>query len=255
MYQKTEIRNPFGAPVYYIPETRSTMTDARILAARGEPDGTAVFAGFQSSGRGRVEGRRWDSASGENLLCTVILRRVPVPGFTLRVGLAVARTFEQYLGTTAESPGGNIRIKWPNDVLCNGKKLAGVICENDGPFIYVGAGLNIGQKVFPPDLAEKAASLAGILAETAGDLPAPCPDGVLSVYLDHLKAVLEMPDWNRQITERLYQRNERIRFLAGDPGKGEILDGRIEGIGIAGELLFRTGDGVLRNLYSGEIPF
>jgi BirA family biotin operon repressor/biotin-[acetyl-CoA-carboxylase] ligase len=131
------------------------MADARDLAAGGAPDGTAVYADYQSAGRGRVEGRVWESLPAENLLCTVLLRRAPATGFTLRVGLAVARTFDAFL-----PPGMETSIKWPNDVVFRGKKLAGVLCENDGSTLYAGTGLNIAQRDFPAGLAGRAGSLA-----------------------------------------------------------------------------------------------
>lgn len=250
--KKTDLYNPFGSPVYHVAETGSTMQDSRHLAEAGEEDGTVVFADFQSAGRGRVEGRSWDSAPGENLLCTVLLRRPPVPGFTLRVGLAVARTFDVWLPA-----GHRTLIKWPNDVLVGGKKLAGILCENDGAVLYVGTGLNVGQRRFSPELAHRATSLALALESRA----VPTVTEVLTRYLSELHAALLADDWREDIGSRLYRRGERISFLAGDPGRNELLDGYIEGIGPAGELLFRpagasgAGSGEPVRIFSGEIPY
>lgn len=250
--------NPFGAPVFYISETESTMTLARGLAAEGLPDGTVVCAGYQSSGRGRIEGRVWKAAPGENLLCTVILRRPPVRGFTLRVGLAAAKTFARFLPAELEP-----RIKWPNDVLAGGKKVAGILCEGDGGVLYVGTGFNLGQGSFPPELEAKAASLATLLPGRA----VPSPQEFLSVYLGELLQALKDEPWHQRVSELLLYRGERIRFLQGDPGRGEWIDGTVEGIGPDGELLFTPAGnpdadaqvpaccaGTLR-LFSGEIPY
>jgi BirA family biotin operon repressor/biotin-[acetyl-CoA-carboxylase] ligase len=276
--EKRDLANAFGAPIYHLERTESTMADARILAkaADGSPDGTAVYADFQSAGRGRIEGRVWESNPAENLLCTVLLRRAPVTGFTLRVGLAVARAFDAFL-----PPGAATSIKWPNDVVYAGKKIAGVLCENDGSTLYVGTGLNIAQRVFPPELGGRAGSLAGILDDLArvnahagrssGDADDPCiraplptREAVLERYLAELKSALETDTWREDIEAKLWKRGERIRFLAGDPGRNEYIDGAIEGIGAAGELLFRPAErgepattsriGELRRIFSGEIP-
>ena len=271
--KKTAIAGPFGAPVYHIEETDSTMHLSRELAGSGAPHGTTVWADFQNAGRGRIEGRSWTSAPGENILCTVMLRCHPVPGFTLRVGLAVALAFDAFL-----PPGIRTEIKWPNDVLFGGKKLAGILCENDGSVIHVGTGLNVGQTGFPPELTAKATSLARILANLApastASIAIPSREDVLAAYLSNLESVLGMDDWNTRVSDKLWRRGERIRFLSGDPAKREILDGAIEGIGPAGELLFRPaqtaaegsnasrGAGAagianspLLRLFSGEIPY
>lgn len=269
-YEETVIPNAFDAPVLHVRETDSTMNDARRLAETGAADGavndgTALFADFQRAGRGRIEGRTWEASAGENLLCTVILRRPALPGFTLRVGLAVALAFDSFL-----PPDRRTRIKWPNDVLFDGRKLAGILCENTGSVILVGTGLNIAQTVFPAELAKKAASLktvlAGISLERA-DIPVrdrralPEISEVLPVYLEKLKLVLETENWHEAVTDKLYRRGEKIRFIGGDPGKNAAVEGCLEGIGSAGELLLRpvgkdtAGPDGLLHLFSGEIPW
>lgn len=261
-FKPIAITNPFGAQSLRIRETDSTMLDARHLAGVNYPTGTVVRADVQQAGRGRVDGRRWDSPEGESLLCTILLRMIPPTGFTLRVGLAVARALDAWL-----PPDSRTRIKWPNDVLSlrSGKKLAGILCENDGEVLYAGTGLNIAQTTFPDDLARKATSLA---LEGCSHLPT--PDELLETYLACLHDALVEEDWQTAVTEKLLWRGERISFLAGDPGKHEMLDGTIEGIGPAGELLFLPVDGSrftraegaykcdakgLLHLWSGEIPY
>lgn len=255
-YTRVGVVNPFDAPVYYIEETDSTMTDARILAERGEPDGTAIFAGVQTDGRGRVPGRTWESYPHESLLCTVIFRRKPDPVITLRAGLAVARTFDRLLPSN-----GDISVKWPNDVLFRGKKMAGILCESDGSTIMVAAGLNLSQKSFAPHLADKATSLAlAREAFTSGTVfPAlPLPQDILPLFLAELSSALADPLWNRRLSALLWNHGEQIRFLAGDPEKGETIEGRIAGIGQTGELLIDTGTTAspdIRPFWSGEILY
>lgn len=267
----TDVQNPFHAPVFHIHHTDSTMNDARILALRGEPDGSAIWADFQHRGKGRIEGRTWVSPESENLLCTVLLRRAPVPGFTLRVGLAVAKALEAFLpGKKVNAKQSAIAIKWPNDVVYEGKKIAGILCENDGNVLYVGAGINLAQKIFPAELASRATSLSLIrdgfnTSPKESVLPLPSRETLLEAYLRCLESVLSTENgnqWREEVTERLYCRGKRIGFLSGDPDKNELLDGFIEGIGDGGELLFRLaenngtpGTGEILHLWSGEIPY
>lgn len=255
-YTRVGVVNPFDAPVYYIEETDSTMTDARILAERGEPDGTAIFAGVQTDGRGRVPGRTWESYPHESLLCTVIFRRKPDPVITLRAGLAVARTFDRLLPSH-----GDISVKWPNDVLFRGKKMAGILCESDGSTIMVAAGLNLSQKTFPQHLAERASSLflARKAFSTETVFPAlPLPQDVLPLFLSELSAALVDPLWNRRLSALLWNHDEQVRFMAGDPEKGETVEGTVAGIGQTGELLIETGTAEkpdIRSFWSGEILY
>jgi len=239
------------------------MNDARILASRGEPDGSAVYADFQHKGKGRIKGRTWESPEGENLLCTVILRRPPLPGFTLRVGLAAAQALETFIPEyTVHNEKKTIRIKWPNDVLYGEKKIAGILCENDGKILYVGTGINLAQKEFPEELAFRSTSLA--LVDNALS-PLPSRETLLERYLECLDSALSTDNdnqWREDVTARLYGRGKRTGFLSGNPEKKELLDGFIEGIGKDGELLFRLankdgtpGTGEIMHLRSGEIPY
>ena len=258
-YLEEPIENAFGAPVWHIAETASTMDDAKSLAAQGARDGTAIYADYQRAGRCRVEGRVWESKAGENLLCTVILRRAAVPGFTLRVGLAAARAFDGFL-----PEGCHTAIKWPNDVLLGGKKLSGILCEASGDVIAVGTGFNLGQRSFPRELESRATSLA--IALEGATLPLPTREAFLARYLRCLHEALSEPDWAAAVTDRLWKRGERVALLSGDPGRNELVEGVVEGIGTSGELLFRVAADVdadnarsasstVRRIFSGEFPY
>jgi BirA family biotin operon repressor/biotin-[acetyl-CoA-carboxylase] ligase len=129
---------PAGWTVWHVASTGSTNTD---LIDRAEllPDRTALFADHQTAGRGRLD-RRWEAPPGANLLVSLLFHRVPRdPGeLTRRVGLAVV--------TVAESVGvTGVGLKWPNDVVVDGAKLAGILAQRApaGP-VVVGLGLNVG---------------------------------------------------------------------------------------------------------------
>lgn len=158
--EKTLHRVRFGAPHRHFKATDSTNTRARVLAEAGAPGGTVVTAWEQTAGRGR-QGRVWTAPEGKALLYSAILRPLDerhllVP---LSVPLAVCAAAE------ALRPGVECRVKWPNDVWLDERKLAGVLIEakpQDGwAVIGIGLNLSIEPHEFPDDLRQPATSLGG----------------------------------------------------------------------------------------------
>ena len=134
---------------------RKESTVSTNLDARNGESGDVFVAEFQSAGRGRLD-HTWLSAKGENLTFSVVLAvagRPPseIATLPLVVGLAVVKA----LASLAP-----LSLKWPNDVLCEGRKLAGVLCEHHGDNVIAGIGLNVNQTEFPPEIAWRATSLA-----------------------------------------------------------------------------------------------
>ena len=248
--------NPFGAPLFYKESTSSTMQDAREItksfldAGKPVPNGAVAIAGMQEAGRGRLPGRVWSAPAGDALLCTVILAGAPADALTLRAGLAAAKTFDSFL----EPAGfGATCVKWPNDVLYKGRKLSGILCEAAGNLLYVGAGLNINQKAFPPDIADKASSLAVILGEKSdgGGIEL---KSVLERFLFFLKEALAAGyAWREELVKRLFMLNEPLRFLPAG-GEEPAIEGILRGVAEDGSLLLETDEG-LSAFYSGEIIF
>jgi BirA family biotin operon repressor/biotin-[acetyl-CoA-carboxylase] ligase len=163
--------------------TDSTSSRARELAAGGAPHGTLVTAGEQSAGRGR-QGRSWSAPPGRALLMSLVLRDWPglLP---LAAGVAVA-----------EVAGGAAAVKWPNDVLLGGRKVAGILVEGrpQEGWMVLGVGLNVAVRPddFPPELRETATGmglepsqvepiLGALLAALDRWLAAP-PEAVLSAF-------------------------------------------------------------------------
>ncbi len=148
-------------PVHHFDELASTNDLAKELAAKGAPEGTLVVAEAQSRGRGRL-GRQWESPPGAGLYVSLLLRPVlpptEMPQITLTTAVAVARAVTRVTGVV---PG----IKWPNDLLLDGKKLGGILTEMETEseqirHLVVGLGLNVNNPAFPPELAAIATSLA-----------------------------------------------------------------------------------------------
>lgn len=148
----------FGNPHRHFSRTDSTNTRARELAAAGAPHGTVVTAAEQSAGRGR-QGRTWTAPPGKALLYSAVVRPLEDHHtmLPLAVPLAVCETAEQL------NPDLDCRVKWPNDIHTEGRKLAGVLIEarpQDG-WAVVGIGLNltIEEDEFPSELRDRATSL------------------------------------------------------------------------------------------------
>lgn len=126
--------------VSVVGETGSTNEDLLAAARRGAPEGTVLAAEAQSSGRGRM-GRTWVSVPGAALTFSVLFRPAAVPAarrgwLPLLTGVAVACALRTVAGVDA-------RLKWPNDVLVHGAKLAGILAEQAADAVVVGAGINV----------------------------------------------------------------------------------------------------------------
>ena len=249
------IKNPFtGAASFHLLETTSTMDEARRLTRLGFPVGTVICADFQSAGRGRLPERAWVGERGRNLLGTLILGpgAGQIPGFTLRMGLALCRAVDIFSIQEGFPIPEDPRLKWPNDVLVGGRKLAGILCEADPQNTFVGFGINVNQRDFPPELESRVTSLALLMEDRAQEL-----DGfhLLEIVLDQIFLVLGESSWKEEIEAVLWRRGEAVRFLLGLPEKGEILEGKLLGIDPTGALLIApgSGEGPPHSLISGEL--
>jgi BirA family biotin operon repressor/biotin-[acetyl-CoA-carboxylase] ligase len=254
------------------------MVESRILAERGEDHGTVVCADFQEAGRGRTAGRPWHADRGKNLFFTILLRygdfaAIP-PVLTLRTGLALALAIEDF----APALRGVVQVKWPNDIIIGCQKAAGILTESDGKVVYIGVGVNLAQTEFPEELRAKATSIALALRDlpdrrapdeaVARDLGRAFSPGaahrLLELFLARFHAELEIPasgsagaesaDWRRRLEQRLYMRGKRVTFLEGPVGQPRTIQGTLEGISPAGEILIR-GDGTetARSFVTGEL--
>ena len=145
------------------------VTVSTNLDARNGVPGDVFTADEQTSGRGRLD-HRWFSAPGKNLMLSVVLDVADlsperVATLPLAVGLAVHATVSCALGPNLQdqnrSSGSSrtVRLKWPNDVLVGGRKIAGILCERNGDTVIAGVGVNVNQTEFAPEIARRATSL------------------------------------------------------------------------------------------------
>lgn len=136
-------------------ETGSTNADARAGSS-----GDVHVADFQTAGRGRLD-HRWLAPAGVNLMFSAVLdvaghEPSEIATLPLVAGLAVVRTLQPLL----EKSCAKLTLKWPNDVLADGRKLAGILCELCDDRVVAGVGINVNQTSFAPEIADRATSLA-----------------------------------------------------------------------------------------------
>ena len=163
-YCGCEFSKPFPWRIHHKAETASTNLDARAGT-----HGDVFTADFQTSGRGRLD-HKWLSPPGTNLMMSAVLSVEgiapdQVATLPLVAGLAVAKALASLL-----PPPSSLfpLLKWPNDVLVDGKKVAGILCERNGDNVIVGIGVNVGQTEFPPEIADRATSLRVVLGAPGG---------------------------------------------------------------------------------------
>lgn len=219
------------------------MRAARVELDQPVAHGTAVVAGEQTAGRGRVRGRDWQAGPGEGLLFTLVCRKEDVPAplssLPIRMALAVCKMLKRRFGLSS-------RIKWPNDVLIDGKKVGGILCESTGEKIYCGVGLNVKQESFPEDMRTPATSIFLESRELAD------PVDLLPLLLDELYALLSVVQLPMMVRPWLYRLDEEVSIIEGDPAQGKRVSGIVTGVGEDGELRLLQKSGKIRSLYSGE---
>ncbi len=149
---------PAASPIVRRAVVDSTQRVAFALAEAGAADRTVVVADTQTAGRGR-RGRPWHDEPGASVLASIVVRPClairDLPKLSLVAALAVAEAIEAAAGLVP-------RLKWPNDILVNGRKIAGILLESrvvTDPVVVVGIGINLRQRAFPPELTATATSV------------------------------------------------------------------------------------------------
>lgn len=240
-----------GKKVYYRNETESTNDDAKELAAEGMEHGALVVAKNQTGGKGR-RGRSWETESGNSVAMSLLLRPEfspdKAPMLTLLMALSVAEVLEKL--TEAD-----IKIKWPNDILINKKKVCGILTEMNAEngavdHVVVGVGINVNQNGLPEEIAGFATSLLMEMGQRYGraDIMVAIMEyfeGYYEAFLEHLdlSAVVDAYD------SYLINRGAQVKVL--DP-QGEYT-GTAQGVNDYGELIVQKDDGSFVRVSSGEV--
>ena len=240
-----------GGRIVYFDATDSTNIQARRLAEAHAPHGTLVVSDRQDGGKGR-RGRSWASPSGVGIWMSLILRPEIAPSSASMLTLAAALAVREGI---QEETGLSPLIKWPNDLVLNGKKICGILTEMSTElmeiqYVITGIGINVNQREFPPEIRDTATSLsleagrsfrrssliAAILKAFEKDYTAFLKTGDLSLLLEEYNACL-------------VNRGKEVCIL--DPlGEYRAV---AEGIDESGSLLVTLPDGTRREIISGEV--
>ena len=235
-----------GRRLLYYPELASTMDEAARLGEGDSEEGTVVVAEVQRAGRGR-QGRSWVSQPG-NLLVSVLFRPTleALPFISIIGGIAAARAVRKVTGLDP-------KIKWPNDLLINGRKAAGILAESAiaGDTVWyavLGVGINVS---LDTGQTEEISSFATSV-NTAADREVPREDLLRQFLMDLDALYLAMGDGKSPIAEwqnLLETTGQRVVATWGD----DTTTGIAEGTDELGNLLLRQDDGTLITLTSGDV--
>jgi BirA family biotin operon repressor/biotin-[acetyl-CoA-carboxylase] ligase len=245
-----QLQLPESIELVHFVSVESTNDKAKHLAAGGAKAGTLVWAGEQTRGRGRG-GRDWHSPPG-NLYCSIILRpnkpAGETAGLSFIAALAIADALEEFLPTDAKT-----NLKWPNDVLINGKKVAGILLESASvsggstQWVVIGCGVNV--ESYPENATYAVTSLAeeGCIDATVG--------GILEAYVGHLL------EWSArwQVDGFSPVRDAWLHRATGlgKPIRVRLSDYEFQGLFMdmdkSGALLVELSDGEVRKVTAGDV--
>jgi BirA family transcriptional regulator, biotin operon repressor / biotin---[acetyl-CoA-carboxylase] ligase len=242
----------FGQHIHYYSTIDSTQNKCQELAKAGAPEGTLVIADEQVGGKGRL-GRVWHAPAGKNISMSLLIRPQleldQCPQITLLAAVAIVETIKELYKI---SPA----IKWPNDVLIEGKKICGILTELNAEadhinWLIIGMGINVNteQHEFPLGVSEIATSIAIEKGEKVRRVP------FIQGVLQKLEELCDL-----YVTEGFAPVRRRWEANAVTIGKRVIirtlqgqLEGLAEGIDDTGVLLVRKNDGTVQKVYSADV--
>ena len=236
-----------GRRLLYFTSTTSTMDVARAEGETGAPDGTVVLAEEQTKGRGRFD-RAWVSPAGQNLYLTLIMRPSldRLRSLSIVTPLAVALAVEDSTGLLP-------RIKWPNDVLINGRKLAGVLVESEisgssVEYALVGPGINVNFDVEQsPEIAGVATSLKRELGRETSR------EELLAAFLNRFEQLYEDAPKGDAVLQQWHSRLDTLGREIRVTFRDQVYEGLAEDVDHDGNLILVHPDGTRRTIEAGEV--
>jgi BirA family biotin operon repressor/biotin-[acetyl-CoA-carboxylase] ligase len=241
-----------GKKIYVFSHVASTNDVAFRLALNGGEEGAVVLAESQTKGKGRM-GRQWESPAGLNIYLSIILRPRILPSktplITLMAAVACAEAIDEVVGFIPA-------IKWPNDLLLEGKKLGGILTEADMEmdrinFVIVGIGINVNmtRKAFPLSIRDTATSLLEACGREISRT------ALTQAILRHLE------QWYTRLGQgrggEIRRRWEELSLVRGQEIEitfmGEVVRGTAQEIDEDGALLVQTNNGTIRRVVAGDV--
>lgn len=241
----------FARDITYYDETDSTNTRAKLAAEEGAVHGALFVANRQNAGKGR-KGHSWNSDKGTTISMTYLLKPSVdiscVSAITIVSAVAIARAFDRVKGLKPQ-------IKWPNDVLSNGKKLVGILTEMsseglDINYVVVGIGINVYNSQFPEDIADKATSIfiengegydrSRLIAEISNEFEVLYNEFVKNKNLEFI-----VDEYNSY----LLSKDRQVYVIEGD----KRTEYTALGLSPDGGLLVKDEQGATHNIISGEV--
>lgn len=222
------------------------MDLAKKMVREGISEGSVIVADEQTVGRGRL-GRKWLSPRGSGVSLSIILRPTlpQLPQLNMVASLAVVRSIEEVTGIKSD-------IKWPNDILINGKKVCGILIENifKGNVVnaaIVGIGVNTGLR--PSSFPEISATATSLSAESRREVS---QYEILQSLLKEFEQIYQEMKLGNSIYERWLAHVETLGKLVQVKSGGTVEEGYVESIDNTGSLLLRRSDGSLTTIVAGE---
>lgn len=244
-----------GGTLCYYDTLDSTNLQAKRLAEEGAPHGTLVVCDRQTAGRGR-RGRSWNSPAGSNLYFTLLIRPQIVPDkasmLTLVMALALAEGIQRTCAGSPVIPG----IKWPNDIVLDGRKVCGILTEmslsveqDSIQYLVIGAGVNVARQDFPEEMQGRAIALEEIFEPVGRSRLLVAVMQAFEEKYGKFVAAGSLKPLCDEYVALLINKDRQVCVL--DP-KGEF-EGTARGIKETGELLVELPDGTVREIYAGEV--
>lgn len=239
-----------GKPVVYYPETDSTNIRIRHLGDEGAPHGTLAVSDRQTAGRGR-RGRTWESPGGSCIYMSILLRPDLAPEKAPMLTLVMACGVAEGIMDCADV---KVQIKWPNDIIVSGKKLAGILTEMSTQVDYinhvtVGVGINVNVQNFPEEIQ----TATSLLSETGTQTKrAPVIAAVMKHFEENYKIFMQTEDMSglmEKYSSLLVNQGREVLILEKDAEYKAYA----EGINQKGELVVRREDGTVENICAGEV--
>ena len=242
----------FSSQLHHYYKIGSTNTVAMDAASAGAPEGSVFLAERQTAGRGRGA-HNWHSAQSAGIYCSVILRPALPPPEALILSLAAGLAVHAAIQTI--DPAVAVDLKWPNDVLIGGKKVAGILTEMNSEatrvgYIVIGIGINVNQTTFPSELQRSATSLRLATGREWSRVEL-CAALLKSLNREY-RNLLEKPGAHDAIVRRFQEQSSMVCGCHVKVEEDGGFDGITEGLDQRGFLQVRTTHGV-RSVLSGTV--